>query len=104
MPKPRTLLLDATFRITDRGLVLATQQWSGVIRVGQRVLLPDGRGGVRAERITAIETGRKTDDKGQPVSWIGILLGELPENEIAEVQAQLRTGEVLTVDDSERTA
>ena len=99
-----TLLLDAAFRITNRGLVLATQQWSGVIRVGQRVLLPDGHGGVRAERITGIETGRKTDNNGQPVVWIGILLGELPENEIAKVQAELRTGELLTVEDSERAA
>jgi len=51
-----TLVLDTTFRITNRGLVLATREWSGGIRVGQSVLLPNGRGGVRAERITAIET------------------------------------------------
>src|ERR671925_1845014 len=99
---PETLVLDATFRITNRGLVLAPRQWTGVIHVGQRVLLPDERGGQRAERITAIETGRKLDDKGQPVAWIGLLLGELPDREIPKVQARLRAGEVLTVDDAGR--
>lgn len=101
---PETLVLETTFRITNRGLVLATREWTGVIRVGQRVLLPDGRGGFRAEVITGIETGRRVDDNGEPIVWIGVLLGELPEGEIGRVEAQLRTGEVLVVDDSERTA
>jgi len=94
-----TLVLDTTFRITHRGLVLATREWTGGIRVGQSVLLPNGRGGVRAERITAIETGRKLDAQGQPVAWIGLLLGELSEDQIHEVQSQLRAGERLTVED-----
>jgi len=97
-------VLDATFQITNRGLVLATRQWTGGIRVGQRVMLPNGRGGARRERITAVETGRKTDDQGRPVAWIGLLLGELPATEIAEVAAHLRPGATLAVEDPERAA
>ena len=99
-----SFVLDDTFRITNRGLVLATLQWTGGIRVGQRVMLPNGRGGERSERITAVETGRKTDEQGRPVAWIGLLLGDLPEREIPAVQAQLRSGDTLTVQDPERAA
>ncbi len=99
-----SFVLDATFQITNRGLVLATHQWTGGIRVGQRVMLPNGRGGARPERITAIETGRKTDDQGRPVAWIGLLLGELPATEIAQVEAHLRPGATLAVEDPERAA
>jgi len=99
-----SFVIDATFRITNRGLVLATRQWTGTIRVGQRVMLPNGRGEARPERITAIETGRKTDEQGRPVTWIGLLLGELPTAEIAQVEAHLRPGATLAVEDPERAA
>ncbi len=99
-----SFVIDATFRITNRGLVLATRQWTGTIRVGQRVMLPNGRGETRPERITAIETGRKTDEQGRPITWIGLLLGELHTAEIAQVEAHLRPGATLAVEDPERVA
>jgi len=99
-----SFVIDTTFRLTNRGLVLATRQWTGTIRVGQRVMLPNGRGEARPERITAIETGRKTDEQGRTVTWIGLLLGELPTAEIAQVEAHLRPGATLAVEDPERAA
>ncbi len=99
-----SFVLDATFQISNRGLVLATRQWTGGIRVGQRAMLPNGRGGTRPERITAIETGRKTDAQGRSVAWIGLVLGELPATEIAQVEAHLRAGATLVVEDPERAA
>ena len=97
-------VLDATFRITNRGLVLATREWTGSIRVGQRVRLPNSGPEGRFELITAIETGRKLDDQGQQVSWIGLLLGDVPESEIPRLQSQLRNGDTFSVHDPERSA
>ena len=100
----QTFVLDATFRVTNRGLVLATRKWTAGIRVGQRVMLPSLGAQTRFERITAIETGRKLDEQGRPVAWIGLLLGDVPEGEIPQLQAQLRNGDTLTVHDPERAA
>jgi hypothetical protein len=69
------LTLSGAARITHRGLALFTERWSGTPSRGDRILLPDGKGGVRAERITAIEDAGKLDASGQPVPSVGLLAG-----------------------------
>lgn len=93
-----TVTLSGVAQITHRGLVLFTEHWSGTPRRGDRILLPDGKGGVCAERITAIEDARKLDARGQPVPCIGLLVGHVPEDEIDGLEALLTPGMTLTVE------
>lgn len=56
----------------------------------------------RTERITGVETGRRTDERGEPITWIGILVGDVPEGEIALLQARLHAGDILTIEELKR--
>ena len=96
-----SLQLETTFTITGRGLVLAGQIVDGTVKIGGRVVLPEGPGGTRNERVTGIEFIDGHNDDGTAKSAIGLLLDELPVQDIAALRSQLTPGLVLRVEDPE---
>jgi translation elongation factor EF-Tu-like GTPase len=94
-------LIEDTFVITGRGLVIGGQILDGTLRIGSRVVLPDSSGGERIERVTGVETGHRKNDDGSYRAFVGLLIGELPESEITGMRQWLNSGDKLNVEDPE---
>ena len=95
-----TFLIEDTFVITGRGLVVRGQILDGTLQVGSKMILPDDSGGNQIERITGVILGHGAKD-GNKRGDIGLLVGELSESEIPLMRRRLQNGDELKVEDSE---
>ena len=86
--------LESTFTITGRGFVLIVEILEGIIHIDDFVVLPVG-GVMRRERIAGVEGGRI---HGPPRDVVGLMLRELPLEDIPEVKAALQVGQLLDVE------
>jgi hypothetical protein len=93
-----TFRIEATFVITRHGLVLAGDVVSGRVYKDGRIALPDGAGGTRLERITAVEIVDRREDDGTMRGLVGLIVGELPPEEIVGLRAAITPGMVVAVE------
>ena len=94
-----TFLVEETFVITGRGLVIAGQIADGTVRVGDRVALPEGSDRTRFETLTGVEAGHGPNGSGGIRGYVGLVLGELAPAEIADLRDRLTPGTRLRVQD-----
>jgi translation elongation factor EF-Tu-like GTPase len=87
-----TFLVESTFTLTNRGFVIAGQVRNGNFRIGDTLILPFGR-----KLITGIEMGDGKNKDGSHYSFVGILLGNLTENELTEITNNLQIGSILEI-------
>ena len=99
-----TFLIEDTFVITGRGLVVAGQIVDGTLQVGDRVALPGGSKGTRFEIVTGVESGHGPNGSGGTRGYVGLVLGELPQADIPDLRDRLKAGTRLRVEPTLRAA
>jgi translation elongation factor EF-Tu-like GTPase len=95
------LRVKGTFIIRGRGLVVSGEIVEGTIEIGGRAWLPIAFGNPRRERITGLEMGTVRSPEGNRKLEVGILVGEIPGSEIAEIRSYLTSGTLVTIEDPE---
>ena len=86
--------LESMFTITGRGFVLIVEITEGIIRVGDSIVLPVADT-PRRERIAGVEA---VSDRGPPRDVVGLLLADLPMQDVPKVKAALQIGQLLDVE------
>lgn len=92
-----TFLVEGTFEISGRGLVIAGQVLDGTIKVGGNVMLQDGFGGKSLACITGVEMGDGRNDDGKLRGFVGLLIGDLQKSQVSGIRNHLKSGDILTV-------